>query len=58
MLIVLTSCGKSNSTPTPITDDPSTTITIPSDDNQTTKEDETANMKLILKIGGIEVDAI
>lgn len=57
-LILLTSCGKSNSTPTPTTDEPSTTITTPSDDNQTTKEDETANMKLTLKIDGIEVDVI
>ena len=56
--ITLTSCGKSNSIPTPTTDEPSTTITTPSDDNQTTKEDETANMKLTLKIDGIEVDVI
>ena len=57
-LILLTSCGKSNSTPTPTTDEPSTTITTPSDNNSTTKEDETANMKLTLKIDGIEVDVI
>ncbi|HQA85892.1 MAG TPA: cyclophilin-like fold protein [Erysipelotrichaceae bacterium] len=57
-LILLTSCGKSNSTPTPTTDEPSTTITTPSDDNQTTKEDESANMKLTLKIDDIEVDVI
>ena len=57
-LISLTSCGKSNSTPTPTTDDPSTTITTPSDDNQTTKEDESANMKLTLKINDIVVDVI
>lgn len=57
-LISLTSCGKSNSTSTPTTDEPSTTITAPSDDNQTTKEDETANMELTLKIDGIEVDVI
>ncbi|HQB79982.1 MAG TPA: cyclophilin-like fold protein [Bacilli bacterium] len=56
--ITLTSCGKSNSTPTPTTDEPSTTITTPSDDNQTTKEDESANMKLTLKIDDIEVDVI
>ena len=56
--ITLTSCGNSNSTPTPTTDEPSTTITTPSDDNQTTKEDETANMKLTLKIDGIEIDVI
>lgn len=49
MFITLTSCGKSNVTPTPITDEPSKTITTPSDDNQTTQEDETANMKLALK---------
>lgn len=57
-MILLTSCGKSNSTTTPTTDEPSTTITIPSDDNSTTKEDETANMKLTLKINDIEVDVI
>lgn len=57
-LTSLTSCGKSNSTPTPTTDETSTTITTPSDDNQTTKEDETANMKLTLKIDGVEVDVI
>lgn len=58
MLITMTSCGKSNNTPTPTTDEPSTTITTPSDDNQTTKEDETANMKLTIKINDIEVDVI
>lgn len=58
MIIALTSCGKSNSTPTPTTDEPSTTITTPSGDNQTTKEDETANMELTLKIDGIEVDVV
>ena len=58
MLITMTSCGKSdNSSTQPTTDEPSTTITTPSDD-QTTKEDETANMKLTLKIDGIEVDVI
>lgn len=58
-MILLTSCGKSdNSSTQPTTDEPSTTITTPSDDNQTTKEDETANMKLTLKIDGIEVDVI
>ena len=54
----LTSCGKSNSTPTPTTDEPSTTITTPSDDNSTTKEDETETMKLTLKIDNMEVDVI
>jgi hypothetical protein len=58
ILITLTSCGKSNSTPTPTTDESSTTITTPSGDNQTTKKDESANMKLTLKIDGIEVDVI
>ena len=59
MLISLTSCGKSNSSSIqPTTDEPSTTITTPSDDNQTIKEDETANMELILKINDIEVDVI
>lgn len=59
VLIVLTSCGKSNnSSVQPTTDEPSTTITTPSDDNQITKEDETANMKLTLKINDIEVDVI
>lgn len=58
-MILLTSCGKStNSSTTSITDEPSTTITTPADDNQTTKEDESANMKLTLKIDGIEVDVI
>ena len=57
-LISLTSCGKSNSTPTPTTDEPSTTITTPSNDNQITKEDESANMKLSLKLNDIEVDVI
>ena len=58
-MMVLTSCGKSTSSSTPSnTDEPSTTITAPSDDNSTTKEDETANMKLTLKIDGIEVDVI
>lgn len=55
-LISLTSCGNLNSTPTPTTDEPSITITTPSEDNQTTKEDETANMKLTLKIGNTLVD--
>lgn len=58
-MILLTSCGKSNnSSVQPTTDEPSTTITTPSEDNQTTKEDETANMKLTLKIDDIEVDVI
>lgn len=57
-LISLTSCGKSNSAPTPTTDEPSTTITTPLDDDSTTKEDETANMKLTLKINDLEVDVI
>lgn len=52
-LLFLASCGTSKNTQqTP--DEPSTTITAPSDDNQTTQEDETANMK----IDGIEVDVI
>lgn len=54
MLITMTSCGKSHTSPTqPTTDEPSTTITTPSDDNPTTttkEEDETANMALTLKI--------
>ena len=57
-LIALSSCAKSNSTPTPTTDEPSSTITTPSGDNQTTKEDESANMKLTLKIDGIEVEVL
>lgn len=61
-LISLTSCGKSNNSPTqPTTDEPSITITTPSEDNPTTtneEEDETANMTLTLKIDGIEVDVI
>ena len=56
-MILLTSCGKSNnSSVQPTTDEPSTTITTPSGENQTTKEDETANMKLTLKIDDTEVD--
>ena len=57
-LISLTSCGNSNRTLTPTTVEPSTTITAPSDDNQTTtkEEDETANKTLILKIDNEEVD--
>lgn len=58
IISTLVACGKSNSTPTPITNEPSTTITTPSDDNQTTKEDETTNMELTLKINDIEVDVI
>ena len=54
-LLFLASCGTSKNTQ-PTTDGPSTTITAPSDDNQITQEDETANMKL--KIDGIEVDVI
>lgn len=59
LIISLSACGKSNnSSVQPTTDEPSTIITTPSDDNQTTKEDETANMELTLKIEGIEVDVI
>lgn len=59
MFITLNSCGKSNnSLIQPTTDEPSTTIATPSDDNQTIQEDETANMKLALKINDIEVDVI
>lgn len=59
MLITLTSCGKSTNSSTPSnTDEPSTTITTPSDNNQATKEDEIDNMKLTLKTDGIEVDVI
>ncbi len=56
-LLFLASCGTSKNTQ-PSTDEPSTTITTPSGDNQTTKEDETANMELTLKINDIEVDVI
>lgn len=61
MLITLTSCGKSNNPSTqPTADEPSTTITTPSDGNPTTttteEEDETANMTLTLKIGNNSVD--
>ena len=58
LIISISACGKSNSTPTQTTDEPSTTITAPSGDNQTNKEDETTNMKLTLKIDEIEVDVI
>lgn len=58
-MILLTSCGKSTNSSTPSnTDEPSTTITTPSDDNSTTKEDGTETMKLTLKIDDIEVDVI
>ena len=58
-MILLTSCGKSNNSFTPSnTDEPSTTITTPSADNSTTKEDETETMKLTLKIDDMEVDVI
>ena len=57
-MILLSSCGKSNSIPTQTTDDPSTTITTSQDDNQTTKEDENENMTLTLRIDSIEVDVI
>ena len=53
MLIALTSCGKSNNTPTTTADEPSTTTTIPANDkttDTTEKEDETVNMELTLKI--------
>ena len=56
--ITLRSCGKSSSTPTPTIDEPCTTISTSSVDNQTNKEDEIANMKLTLKIYDIEVDVI
>ncbi len=59
IISALASCGKSkNSSIQPISDDPYTTITTPSDDNRITKEDETSNMELILKIDDIEVDVI
>lgn len=59
LVFSLTSCGKSNSTPNPTTDEPSTTITDPSDDKTITEEkDETVNMKLTLKIDDMEVDVI
>lgn len=57
--VVLTSCGKSNSTHTLTTDELSITITMPQDDKTITEEkDETANMKLTLKINDLEVDVI
>lgn len=60
LFITLTSCGKSDNSPTqPTTDEPSTTITTPSDDNPTTtteEVDETANMTLTLKISDTLVD--
>lgn len=60
LISLLTSCGKSSNTKTQqTTDDPSTTITTPQDGNSTTEEeDETANMKLTLKIDGTEVDVL
>ena len=58
LIFSLISCSKSNNTNTLTTDEPSTTITTPSGDNQTTQKEETANMKLTLKINDIEVDVI
>ena len=59
-MILLTSCGKSTNSFTPSnTDEHSTTITTPSDDNPTNtteEEDETANMTLTLKISDTLVD--
>ncbi len=58
-MILLTSCGKSTNSSTPsTTDEPSITITTPQDDKTITEEDETANMKLTLKIDDTEVDVI
>jgi len=58
-MMLLTSCGKSTNSSTPSnTDEPSTTITTPSDDNSTTKEDAIETMKLTLKINDLEVDVI
>ena len=59
-MILLTSCGKSTNSSTQLTtDEPNITITTPQDDKTITEEkDETANMKLILKIDGIEVDVM
>ena len=58
-MLLLSSCGKSTNSSTQLTiDEPSTTITTPSDDNPTTKEDETKTMKLTLKIDDMEVDVI
>lgn len=58
IISTLVACGKSNNTPTLTTDEPSITITTPQDDNSTTEEDGTANMKLTLKIDGTEVDVL
>ena len=59
IISTLVACGKSHNSPTqPTTDEPSTTITTPQDDNSTTKEDETETMKLTLKIDDMEVDVI
>lgn len=58
-MILLTSCNKSINSPTQLTtDEPITTITTSSDDNQTSKEDETTNMKLTLKIDDTKIDVI
>lgn len=59
IISTLIACGKSNNIPTQTTDEPSTTITTPSDDNPTNtteEEDETANMTLTLKICDTLVD--
>lgn len=56
-LLFLASYSTSKNTQ-PTIDEHSTTITALSNENQTTKEDETANMKLTLKIDDMEVDVI
>lgn len=59
VIFCLVGCNKNNNSLTQsTTDEPSITITTPQDDKTKTKEDETANMKLTLKIDGIEVDVI
>lgn len=52
VLIILTSCGKSNnSSVQPTTDEPSTTITAPSDDVSTTKRDEPEMLNWYKNVG-------
>ncbi|VEU83374.1 Uncharacterised protein (plasmid) [Mycoplasmopsis arginini] len=58
-IFCLVSCNKNNNSLTqPATDEPSTTITTPSDDNQQLRKMKLKIWKLTLKIDGIEVDVI
>lgn len=56
MIFSFSACGSNSNITTVLDNTPS--ITKPSDDNSTTKEDETETMKLTLKINDIKVDVI